>query len=269
LIVPANLVDLALQKLKQLENEFFKLGGGIIFADGYLASRSAALFEPYSDIPLDQGKLLCSQNELWELADKIQNAGLQVIVHAVGDCAIQETVNIIQRINRSSAVPRLRIEQAAVLNQQLIRCIKELDLSVSIQPCVVASEFSVWSVEKRLGEKRVRWLFPVKDLLDCGVLVSAGSDCPMEPLNPLCGVEVAVKRVGIQSVSVFEALQMYTVFAARVSSLEIVDKGVIEQGKFADLVVLSNNPASVAVNDLSSISVCFTVLDGVVYCSKK
>jgi predicted amidohydrolase YtcJ len=268
LIVPASLIDLALQKLKRFENAFFKLGGGIIFVDGYLASRTAALFEPYSDNPSEQGKLLCSQTELIRLADKIQNSGLQLVLHAVGDQAIQEAVNVIQRVSRNSTVPCPRIEQAAVLNQQLVHCIKELGLSVSVQPYVVASEFSVWSAKERLGEKRVRWLFPIKDLLNSGISVSAGSDCPMEPLNPLLGVEAAVKRVGIQNMSIFEALQMYTVSAAQASSLDFVDKGTIEQGKLADLVVLSNNPISVSVDELASVSVCFTVIGGVVCCSK-
>jgi predicted amidohydrolase YtcJ len=146
LIVPTNLLDLALQKLKPLENDHFKLGGAIIFADGYLASRTAALFEPYIDDPTVQGKLLCQQNETAVLADKIQNAGLQLVIHAVGDKAIQEALNIIQQASKNSAVPRPRIEQAAVLNQQLLQRIKELDVSVSVQPCVIASEFAVWSV---------------------------------------------------------------------------------------------------------------------------
>ena len=264
LIVPINLLNLALQKLKPLENNRFKLGGVILFADGYLATRTAALFEPYNDCPVNQGKLFYQQNEMILLADQIQNAGLQFIIHAVGDRAIQEAIKTIQTIHRNPAVPRPRIEQAAVLNQQLIQCIKELDLSVSIQPCVIASEFSVWAAEERLGEKRAQCLFPIKDLLNCGVLVSAGSDCPMEPLNPLFGVEAAVKREDTQSVSVFEALQMYTVFAAR-AALEVVDKGVIEQDKFADLAILSNDSVDMSINDFFRGYVCFTVLGGVVY----
>ncbi len=267
LIVPTNLLDLALQKLKPLENDRFKLGGAIIFVDGYLASRTAALLEPYSDSSTE-GKIFCQQNKGIMFADKIQKANLQLIIHAVGDKAVQEALNIIQHTTRNSAVPRPRLEQAAVLNKQLLHRVKELNVSVSVQPCVIASEFSVWSVEERLGEKRVRHLFPVKELLSKGVLISAGSDGPMEPVNPLCGVEAAVKREGMQKISVFETLQMYTSFAAQ-STLEIVDKGTIEQDKFADLVVLSTDPTSVSVKGIVDISVCFTVSGGVVNCSKK
>jgi predicted amidohydrolase YtcJ len=267
LIVPTNLLDLSLQTLKPFENSRFKLGGAMIFVDGYLASRTAALCEPYNDVPTEQGKLLCRQKKGVALADKIQNAGLQLIIHAVGDKAIQEALNIIQHSMKKTGVPRPRIEQAAVLNTQLLCRIKKLDVSVSIQPCVVASEFSVWSATEHLGEKRVDWLFPVKELLSSGVLVSAGSDCPMEPLNPLRGIEAAVKREGKQKVSVLEGLQMYTVFAAQ-ASLEFADKGSIGQGKLADLIVLSNNPTSVAVKGANDISVCLTIFGGAVYCLK-
>ncbi|XHH08352.1 MAG: amidohydrolase [Candidatus Bathyarchaeia archaeon] len=266
LIVPVNLLDLAIN-LKQLENDQFKFGGAVIFSDGYLASRTAALLEPYSDNPTEKGKMLYPRNEMRTLANKIQAAGLQLIIHAVGDKAVTEALTVIQHANQNPVVPRPRIEQAAVLNQRLIQQIKEANISVSLQPCVVVSEFSVWSAAEHLGEKRVRWAFPVKDLLSCGVLVSAGSDCPMEPLNPLLGVKAAVKRDGMQNVTVFEALQMYTIFGAQ-ASLELADKGSIEQGKLADLAVLSNDPAAVAVDELGKISVSLTILGGACICSK-
>lgn len=269
LIVPANMLDLALQNLEGLQNERFKLGGAIIFSDGYLASRTAALTEPYSDNPEEQGKTFYTKTEMLTLAGKIQAAGLQVIIHAVGDKAVNEalTVTAETSVNRNPKTPPPRIEQAAVLNPQLIQQIKTQGASVSVQPCVVASEFSVWSAASRLGEKRARWLFPVKTLLKEGVLVAAGSDCPMEPLNPLLGVEAAVKRVGVQGVTVFEALQMYTVMAAGASS-EFAYKGSIEQGKLADFTVLSNNPAFTSVSQIGGVSVCFTLVGGVVVYSK-
>lgn len=267
LIVPSKMLDLALKSLKPLENDFFKLGASIIFLDGYLASRTAALLEPYSDSPGEKGKMLCQPNEIVQLAEKIQTAGLQLIIHAVGDKAVTEALNVIQQTRQNSELPRPRIEQAAVLNQQLIQLIKELDVSVSIQPCVVASEFSVWSAAEHLGEKRANWLFPVRDLLGCGVVVAAGSDCPMEPLNPLRGVEAAVKRDGSQKVPVSAALQMYTVLAAKTAGEE-ADKGSIEHGKLADLTVLSSNLDSVLPKEIGEISVCFSVVGGIVKCFK-
>jgi len=267
LIVPAKMLYLAVKSLKKLENARFKLGGAVIYSDGYLASKTAALLEPYSDSQEEKGKILYQPHEMRQLAEKIQAAGLQLIIHAVGDKAVEEALSVIQKTPQNTHVARPRIEQAAVLNGQLVRRIKELETTVSIQPCVVASEFSVWSAAEHLGENRARWLFAVKDLLDCGVLVAAGSDCPMEPLNPLLGVEAAVKRDGEQKVSIFEALKLYTTFAAQASS-ELAIKGSIEQGKLADLTVLSNNPFSVPTNEISKISVHCTILNGMVKRSK-
>jgi predicted amidohydrolase YtcJ len=269
LIVPANLLDSARATLKNIKNEHFKLGGAVIFADGYLASRTAALIEPYSDASFEQGKLLCSKQEMLTLADKIHAAGLQLIIHAVGDKAVDQALTVIKEISKPSALPPPRLEQAAVLNQQLVQRIKTQKIIVSIQPCVVASEFLVWSAANRLGEKRAKWLFPVKTLLDMGVLVTAGSDCPMEPLNPLLGITAAVKREAFreQQVDIMDTLRMYTVNAAYASSEETI-KGSIEVGKLADFAVLSNDPNSVSTEKISEISVCMTVLDGKVFCSK-
>ncbi len=264
-IMPANLLDTALSTFKGLKNEFLKLGGAVIFADGYLASRTAALTQPYSDEPTEQGKLLCSKQEMQTLAEKIRSAGLQLIIHAVGDKAVDEALSVIETASLDFGRPRL--EQAAVLNQNLVQRIKSGGVIVSVQPCVVASEFSVWSAAERLGPERVKWLFPTSTLLRNGVVVAAGSDSPMEPLNPMLGVEAAVKRESPQKVSVTDALRMYTINAAYASAEETV-KGSIEEGKLADFAVLSNNPESVSAEKLAEISVCMTVLGGKIVCSK-
>lgn len=265
-IVPANLLDAALSALNNLNHRFLKLGGAVIFADGYLASRTAALTEPYSDAPEEQGKLLCSAKEMRALAEKIRSAGLQLIIHAVGDRAVAEALSVIEAAGSGFVRPRL--EQAAVLNQQLVQRIKGAEVIVSVQPCVVASEFSVWSAVSRLGEERVKWLFPTRALGESGVVVAAGSDAPMEPLNPMLGVEAAVKREAPQKITVTAALSMYTLTAAYASGEEAV-KGSIEVGKLADLAVLSSNPVSGSSEKLGQISVCLTVLEGRIVCSNK
>jgi predicted amidohydrolase YtcJ len=128
---------------------------------------------------------------------------------------------------------------------------------------VVASEFSVWSAIEHLGPERAKWLFPVKTLLREGVRVVGGSDCPMEPLNPLLGMQTAVTREVFpeERITVDEALRMYTVDAAYSSNEENV-KGSVETGKLADLAVLSRNPLSVAPSEIESISVEMTIVGG-------
>ena len=112
-------------------------------------------------------------------------------------------------------------------------------------------------------------LFPLKTLFDAGILVAGGSDCPMEPLNPLLGIQEAVTREPFaeQRLSVEEALRMYTVNAAYISCEEDV-KGSIEVGKLADFTVLSEDPLTAEPNKIACITVEMSIIGGQVILSK-
>jgi len=269
---PANLFD-EISKLPLKQNSGkgnLQFCGFIIFADGYLASRTAALSQPYSDCPNEKGKLLCPQKEMAKMAAKITEAGFQLVIHAVGDKAVDAALSIIQETNATTnSLMRCRIEQGAVLNRKLIERLSKQHVVVSAQPCVVASEFSVWSAVDRLGPKRAKWLFPLKSLVEAGVMVIGGSDCPMEPLNPMLSIQEAVTREPYpqERVTVIEAFQMYTINAAY-ASLEENIKGSIEVGKLADLTILSNNPQGVETDKIIDIAVEMTVLGGRVIYTK-
>ena len=265
-IIPLNLLDAA------AGDSAVKVDGVEISADGYLAAKTAALSQPYLDGSEASGKLLCTQDELNAAAAKILQMNFQLIIHAMGDKAVGAALNAIDQASMKASSrknARSRIEQAAVLNKELISRLKKQQVIVSVQPCVVASEFSVYSAVEKLGAERARWLFPIKTLLEEGVRVVGGSDCPMEPLNPLLGMQAAVTREVFpeERVTVEEALRMYTVDAAYLSNEENV-KGSVETGKLADLAVLSRDPFSVPPSEIASISVEMTIVSGKVVYSK-
>ncbi len=269
-IIPVNLLN-SIADFKSPDNLVLRVGGAVISADGYLAAKTAALFQPYNDGSAASGKLLCTQEEMNAAAAEILKAGLQLVIHAVGDKAVDAALTTIEQISKEAPRKdvRYRIEQAAVLNEELINRIKKQEVIVSVQPCVVASEFSVWSATERLGAERARWLYPLKTLLKEGIRVVGGSDCPMEPLSPLMGIQAAVTREVFpeERVTVDEALRMYTVNAAYSSNEENM-KGSVETGKLADLVVLSRDPFSVPLYEIAGISVELTVVGGRVVYSK-
>jgi predicted amidohydrolase YtcJ len=268
LVVPVNLLESVLTSgLLRFSADKLKVGGVMIFVDGYLAARTAALLQPYSDDTSVRGKLLCGQEEMNASATKALRAGLQLVIHAMGDRAVDTALTTIERASKEA---RCRIEQAAVLNEGLIKRIKKQKVIVSVQPRVVASEFSVWSATEHLGAERARWLFPLKTLIKEGVKVIGGSDCPMEPLNPLLGIQVAVTRQFFpeERITVGEALRMYTVDAAYSSGEENI-KGSIETGKLADLTVLSHDPGKVPLNEIENIAVEMTIAGGKVVYSKR
>jgi predicted amidohydrolase YtcJ len=262
-IIPANLLD-QVNSSGSGDNKDRNLGVKV-FVDGSLAARTAALREPYSDDAESKGQLLYSQEELDALVAEVHKANFRLVMHAMGDQAIGMALTAIEKalMEAPRKNHRYRLEQASVLNSKLIQRIKELGVMVSVQPKCVLSEFSVWAAVDRLGSERARWLYPLKTLINEGIRVVGGSDCPMEPLSPLQGIQAAVTREFFpeERITVDEALRMYTVNAAYASFEETV-KGSIEEGKLADLTVLSGDPTAVPPSKIGDINVDMTVVGG-------
>ena len=239
---------------------WLRLGGAIIFVDGYLDSKTAALTQPYSDDPNNSGKILCTQKQLVGWLAQVLALNLQPVIHAMGDKAVDTALSVIEHSDKKV---RFRIEQAAVLNRELVKRLEVQDVVVSVQPKMIPTEFGVWSATDHLGIERAKWLHPLKTLLNEGVKVAGGSDCPMEPLNPLLGMQEAVARESYpeQRLSVEEALRMYTLDAAYSSGEENI-KGSIEEGKLADFTILSADPNAVKPKKIKEIKVEMTIIDG-------
>jgi predicted amidohydrolase YtcJ len=256
---------------KDFEGGNVKVGGFQIFNDGSLAARTAALLQPYSDETSMAGKLFKTQTEINELASKIAETKHQLVIHANGDAGVDAALIAFwvnsEKIRESHSRPR--IEHASLLNEELIRRIKTLNVVLSMQPPSIISEFAVWSAYERIGRERARWLFPLKSLTEAGVHVGAGSDCPMEPINPMVGIQVTVSRKHIEEerITPEQALRLYTINAAYLSSEENI-KGSVETGKLADLTILSKDPTNVPMDQIENIHVEMTIVDGKIVNSK-
>jgi len=244
------------------------VGGVMIAVDGYLDSKTAALFESYSDEPNKNGRLFFTEETLASSVAIVSAAGFQPIIHAMGDKAVDMVLRVIEQTSKQKSV-HFRIEQAAILNEQLSKRLKKCNVVVTVQPKVIGTEFAVWSATKHLGLERAKWLHPLKTLIKEGIKVAGGSDCPMEPLNPFLGMQDAVLRASFpeQGLTAEEALRMYTKDAAYSSGEEQI-KGSIQDGKLADLTVLSDDPLSIPANDFKNIAVEMTIIDGKVAYSK-
>jgi len=260
------LVDLGL--LTGFGNDMVKIGFVKIFADGSLGARTAALKEPYSDKPETSGIILYTQRKLNRLVSKAHRAGLQLAVHAIGDRAIEAVLkafeNALKKHPRKNH--RHRIEHCSVLNPRLIKRMKHLGLIASVQPHFVVSDF--WVVT-RVGKDRARWVYPFKTLVKEGLIVTSGSDCPVEPIDPLLGVWAAVTRKSFaeENLTVEEALKTYTLNAAY-ASFDENNKGTIEVGKLADLTVLSDDLFNVPPDEIKRARVEMTIVDGKIVYSR-
>jgi len=260
------LIDLGLQT--GFGNDMVKIGFVKVFADGSLGARTAALKEPYSDKPETRGMMLYTQRKLNKLVSKAHRAGLQLAVHAIGDRAIETVLkafeNVLKKHPRKNH--RHRIEHCSVLNPKLIKRMKRLGLIASVQPHFTFSDF--WVVD-RVGKDRARWVYPFKTLVKEGLFVTSGSDCPVEPIDPLLGVWAAVTRKSFaeESLTVEEALKTYTLNAAY-ASFDENNKGTIEVGKFADLTVLSDDLLNIPAEEIKSVKVEMTIVDGKIVYSR-
>jgi predicted amidohydrolase YtcJ len=254
------LVDLGL--LTGFGNDMVKIGFVKIFADGSLGARTAALKEPYSDKPETKGMMLYTQRKLNELVLKAHSAGLQLAVHAIGDRAVEAVLKAFRKTLKEHPREdhRHRVEHCSVLSPRLIRRMKRLGLIASVQPHFAVSDF--WVVD-RVGNDRARWVYPFKTLVQEGLIVASGSDCPVEKIDPLLGFWAAVARktVAEESLTVEEALKIYTLNAAY-ASFDEDKKGVIEAGKFADLTILSDDLVKIPPDRIRNVAVEMVLADG-------
>lgn len=269
--IPDRLLDdvVALGLPSGFGNEMLKIGFIKILADGSLGAQTAAMKKTYSDNPRKRGMMLHSRKKLRQLVMKAHVNGWQLGVHAIGDRAIEEVLRAYGEALKKAPRKdhRHRIEHCSILNPKLIGLMKNLGIIASVQPHFVISDS--WIVD-RVGKERSRWAYPFKTLLQRGIIVASGSDCPVERINPLLGVWAAVAREDKlnERLTVEEALKTYTVNAAY-ASFDEDKKGTVEKGKLADLTILSDDPTKISPSKIRDISVEMVIVDGKVVYSKE
>jgi predicted amidohydrolase YtcJ len=260
-------------------SEMLRVGGLKGFMDGSLGSTTAWFYEPYLDAPNSRGLLLVETPQMFEMARDADKAGLQLMIHAIGDRANDEILKIFERVERENGARdrRFRVEHAQHLNADGIRRFGAQKVVASMQP-YHAIDDGRWA-HKRLDEKRLKGTYAFRSLLDGGAVLAFGTDWFVAPLNPLLGIYAAATRrtlddknpsgwIPEQKISVEETVRAYTYGSAYAEFQENV-KGTITAGKLADFVILSDDIFSINPNDIGKTRVLKTVVDGkIVYEAK-
>ncbi len=244
------------------------------FADGSLGSSTALFFEPYLGDPDNRGLALADLAPGGDLERQVHAADRrdeQLAIHAIGDRAIRELLDIYGRVGGDDTRSRrFRIEHAQHIHRDDIERFAELGVVASMQP-YHAIDDGRWA-EKRIDRERLETSYAFRDLIDAGAPLAFGSDWPVAPLSPIEGIAAAVTRATLdgkrpggwfprQKISVEEALRAYTAGSAYAGFADD-DVGRIAPGMLADLVVLDRDVLSIDAGEIVEVGVVMTVVGG-------
>jgi predicted amidohydrolase YtcJ len=240
--------------------------------DGSLGSHTAAMLTAFSDAPKDTGLLVNTTDDLESWTAAADKAGLQVMVHAIGDRAIRLQLDVYQRVAERNGPRdrRFRIEHAQHIDPQDIPRFAKLGVIASMQPyhCI---DDGRWA-ERVIGARRSETTYAFRSLLDSGAHVVFGSDWFVAPPTPLEGIYAAVTRrtldgkhpsgwVPGQRITPEEALRAYTAEAAYAAFQEKA-LGSLEPEKLADLVVVDRDVTRIKPEEIAKARVKLTMVGG-------
>ncbi|MGN0976479.1 MAG: amidohydrolase [Faecousia sp.] len=252
-------------------SERFRIGPLKLVGDGALGAHTAYLCQPYADDPGNKGLSVYSQEEFDTLIGYANAHGMQVAIHAIGDACLDMVLGSIEKALTAHprVDPRHGIVHCQITRPDQLEKIAQMGLHVYAQSIFL--DYDIHIVEPRVGKTLAQSSYCWKTLMDKGVTVSNGSDCPVELPRALAGIQCAVTRTDLkgsvppyledEAFTVQQALDSFTQMGAYASFEEHV-KGRIQPGMLADFVVLGENPFTVAPSEIQHIPVLATFLGG-------
>jgi hypothetical protein len=260
-------------------SQWLRIGGLKGFMDGSLGSHTAAMLEPFTDAPEDKGFLINELDDLRNWVTGADAAGLQVMVHAIGDSAIRDLLDIYLDAVEANGERdrRFRMEHAQHIAAEDIERFAIQEVIASMQP-YHAIDDGRWA-EEVIGPKRAETTYAFRSLIDAGARVSFGSDWSVAPATPIEGIYAAVTRrtldganpdgwIPAQKVTVEQALHAYTTVGAYASFEEGI-KGMLKPGMLADFVLLDRDLTEIPAESIRDTTILKTVVGGVVVFERK
>ncbi len=253
-------------------DDWIRTAGVKGFVDGSLGSTTALMYQPYRDAPATRGLFVTPEDSLRRWIGAADSAGIQVVVHAIGDRANALLLAIFDSVTRAHGPRdrRFRIEHAQHLRFSEIPRFAELEVIPSMQPYHAADD-GRWAW-KRIGPELIKGTYAFRSLLDSGARLNCGSDWTVAPLSPLAGIQAAVTRqtldganpegwVPEQKITVEEALRCYTANNAYGVFAE-ARRGILRPGFLADLVVLDRDLTRIAPAGIEQARILATIVGG-------
>ncbi|MFO7951578.1 MAG: amidohydrolase [Bacillota bacterium] len=243
---------------KVLKRDLPRIGGCFACAlDGSFGNGDAALTEPYTDDQYNSGVLFYRDEEVTEFVKKANRANLQIQLHCVGDAAVVQAVNALDAALKDYPRKdhRHTLIHACLIPEKSMEKIAELNIGVNIQPGFLISPLEPPRYYEAILGERAWKIWPIKKMLEMGINVSGGSDAPVGVPNPLESMNGACNHyVTDSAVGLGDALCMYTYNIAH-TSFDENERGSLEEGKLADMVLLSGNPFETDTRNLDQLKV--------------
>ncbi|MBT7597709.1 MAG: amidohydrolase [Gemmatimonadetes bacterium] len=257
-------------------DEHLWIGGVKIFTDGALGPQTAWMLAPYENDPSNHGMSLIEPEQLVSAMRRAASARLASFVHAIGDRAIRETLDVVEQLRRHERAERVtalrhRIEHVQIIDAADISRLASLDVIASMQPIHATSD--MYMVDRFWGPQRAPLAYAFRRVADSGATLAFGSDAPVETIAPLPGIHAAVTRrredgePGVEGwqpqekLSVEAAICAYTAGAARAGGVGN-RLGRLAPGFLADLVVLEQDPHTAESMEIAQIGVAATMVGG-------
>ncbi len=260
-------------------DEWLRVGGLKGFMDGSLGSHTAAMLEPFTDEPEDKGFLINDLDDMRDWVTGADAAGLQIMVHAIGDSAIRDLLDVFLDAVETNGERdrRFRMEHAQHIAPEDVERFAVQKIIASMQP-YHAIDDGRWA-EEVIGPERAKTTYAFRSLIDAGATVTFGSDWSVAPATPIEGIYAAVTRqtldganpggwVPEQTVTVEQSLHAYTT-AAAYSSFEENIKGMLKPGMLADFVLLDRDLTQIDPEAIRDTEILRTVVGGEVVYSRR
>ena len=254
---------------KVLKRKYPRIGGCFATAlDGCFGACDAALHEPYSNDPDNKGILFQTEEEVFEFTKKANRAGLQIEMHVIGDAAVSRAVKALEAalLDYPREDHRHTLIHACLIRPDDLKKIAELGIGITLQPGFLISPLEPLEYLKEILGSRVKTSSPLKSILEAGIHLSGGSDAPVTHPDPIEGIFGACNHPydPDQSVSIVDALKMYT-YEIAWTAFDENERGSLEEGKIADMVILNQDPLLLDPKDLLSLKVEKLFLHGEEY----
>lgn len=229
-------------------NSLFRFGPRKMYADGGMGARTAWLSRPYADQPETAGVPVTDRSRLTREIVRTHKMGMPVVVHAIGDAAVECVLDSIEASRKLSDVSkdfRDGVIHVQITSETTLRRIREVNADIYVQPIFL--DYDLHICEARVGKTLAATSYQWKTILDSGVCISSGSDSPVNTCDAMKNIFCAVQRTDFtgypeggwlpdQKLTVEEAVLCHTVLAARAGNLE-KDLGSVTPGKLADFSV--------------------------------